>query len=256
MALNVDFGKTAQDYATHRAGFPDAFVSALSNCGVEWNAKTLVDLGTGTGTLARGFAQRGARVTGIDPSEPMLEQARALARSQQVEAEFRVGRAEATGLASDSVDVVCAGQCWHWFDRSLAAAECRRILKPGGTLVIAHFDWIPLPGNVIAATEALIVEHNPNWRFAGGNGVYGRWFADLSLAGFDDIRSHSHDESVPYSHEAWRGRIRASAGIAASLPPEAVERFDCEHAELLARDFSHEPLQTLHRVFFIVAHSG
>jgi SAM-dependent methyltransferase len=254
--MDIDFGKTAEDYATYRAGFPDSFYAAVEREGVQPRGAALVDLGTGTGTLARGFAKRGARVIGIDPAEPLLAQARLLAEREKLIAEFRAGRAEETGLADDSADIVCAGQCWHWFDRPRAAREVLRLLRPGGTLLIAHFDWIPLSGNVVDATEALIREHNPEWKMSGGHGLYGKWFADLSNAGFTDLRSHSHDEFVPYSHEAWRGRIRASAGISASLSPEAVERFDRAHAKLLAERFPQEPLMTHHRVFFLLARAS
>ena len=54
---------------------------------------------------------------------------------------------------------------------------------------------------------------------------------------------------VPFSHADWRGRIRASAGIRASLPPEAVERFDIELAAVLAERFPDEPLAVPHRVW-------
>ena len=60
---------------------------------------------------------------------------------------YRVATAEATGLVSVSYDVVSAGQCWHWFDRQSAAAEARRLLRPGGAVLICHFDWLPLPGS-------------------------------------------------------------------------------------------------------------
>lgn len=56
---------------------------------------------------------------------------------------------------------------------------------------------------------------------------------------------------MPYSREGWLGRIRASAGVAASLPPDAVERFNTAHREMLARDFPDEPLQIPHRVFVV-----
>jgi SAM-dependent methyltransferase len=249
----VDFGKTATDYATFRAGFPPSFYLWLERYGVPISGKQVVDLGTGTGTLARGFAQRGARVIGIDPSVPLLDQAGKLATIENLKIDFIEGTAEKTSLDDRSVDIVCAGQCWHWFDRPRTALECRRILKSNGVVVVAHFDWIPLPGNVVEATETLIRAHNPNWKMHGGNGVHGRWFADLSAAGFVDLLSHSHDELVPYSHEAWRGRIRASAGIAASLSPEAVAKFDEEHARILREKFPEEPLQTHHRVFFLIA---
>ena len=72
-----------------------------------------------------------------------------------------------------------AGTCWHWFERSRAAEEAKRVLRPNGVLVIAHFDWLPLPGSVVEAAEALILAHNPAWTMAGGCGIHWRWFADL-----------------------------------------------------------------------------
>src|SRR5215468_8180096 len=75
-SLEPDFGATAADYATHRAGFPDSFFARLAALGIGVGGQQLVDVGTGTGTLARGFARRGCRVIGIDPKEAMLAQAR------------------------------------------------------------------------------------------------------------------------------------------------------------------------------------
>ena len=158
--MKVDFGDTAEDYATFRAGFPKGLFERLVALEVGRSGQRLLDLGTGTGTLARGFASRGCTVTGLDPSGPLLDQARKLAHHDGVAVEFVVGWAEGTGLPESSFDVVTAGQCWHWFDRPRAAIEVRRLLAPGGRLIIAHFDWLPLPGNVVEATEVLQQETN------------------------------------------------------------------------------------------------
>ncbi len=249
--MKIDFGRTVDDYGTHRAGFPPSFYDALGGEGIAIAGRHAIDLGTGTGTLARGLAARGALVIGIDPSDTMLDEARRLARADALAIDFRRATAEETGLAAASADLVSAGQCWHWFDRPRAARECRRLLRPDGLLVIAHFDWIPLPGNVVEATEQLIRQHNPRWLLHGGSGLYGLWFADLAAAGFFDLRSRSFDEDVLYSHAAWRGRIRASAGVGASLSPAAVAVFDAAHAAMLAERFADEPLHVHHRVFFV-----
>ena len=250
--MKVDFGDTAEDYATFRAGFPKGLFDRLVALEVGRSGQRLLDLGTGTGTLARGFASRGCTVTGLDPSGPLLDQARKLAHHDGVAVEFVVGWAEGTGLPESSFDVVTAGQCWHWFERAAAAAECRRVLRPGGALAICYFDWIPLPGNVVAATEALIMTHNPEWAFSGGTGMHPECASDVAQAEFEHIETLSFDVSVPYTHEAWRGRIRASAGIAASLPADAVAAFDRELAALLSRDYPSDPLAVPHRVWALV----
>ena len=244
-----DFGRTAGDYAKHRAGFPPRFFDELRSRGIGVAGQRVLDLGTGTGTVARGLALGGAEVTGLDPSEPLLEQARELDRQAEVSITYVVATAEETGLPGGSFDVITAGQCWHWFDRPRAASEVMRLLKPGGWLVIAHFDWIPLPGNVVQATEELIRQHNPDWKLGGGNGIHARWLEDAAVAGFRDLETFSFDLDVPYSHEAWRGRIRASAGVAASLAPAAVEAFDRDLAALLTPCFPDDPLAVLHRTW-------
>lgn len=252
-AGSVDFGKTAKDYARHRAGFPAELFERLDRFGVGRPGQRVLDLGTGTGTVARSLALRGCAVTAIDPSAVMLEQAAPLDQEAGVRIDYRVGKAEETGLPAESFDVVTAGQCWHWFDAPRAAAEVRRLLVPGGTAVICNFDWIPLPGNVVDLSEKLIEKHNPAWRMGGFHGIHAQNIKPLAIAGFTAIETFSFDLAVPYTHEAWRGRIRASAGVSATLSPEAVAAFDAEHGAALAASFPADPFAVPHRCFAIVA---
>jgi len=83
--------------------------------------------------------------------------------------------------------------------------------------------------------------------------MYPSWALDVAGAGFGGIETFSYDLEVTYSHEAWRGRIRASAGVAASLPQEAVECFDTSHKEMLTARFPSDPLLVPHRVWALVA---
>lgn len=247
--MRIDFGRTVADYAHHRAGFPDALFERLAAHGIGGPGVRVVDLGTGTGSLGLGFARRGAAVAALDISAEMLAETRNRAGALGLNVGIFQAPAERTGLPAGSFDVVAAGQCWHWFDRAAAAAEARRLLAPGGRLAICHFDWIPLPGTVVAATERLIEQHNPAWTMGGGSGLYPAWLGDATGAGFLDLETFSFDVTVAYTHEAWRGRIRASAGIGGSLPAAAIAAFDSAHADLLAREFPHDPLSVPHRVF-------
>ncbi|QDF01981.1 methyltransferase [Myxococcus xanthus] len=256
--MQVDFGRTSSDYVRHRAGFPEAFFERLDKEGLLRQGLRAVDLGTGTGTVARGLAQRGAVVTGLDVSADMLDAARGLAAGMGLGIDFRQAPAENTGLPSQAFDLVVAGQCWHWFDRPAAAREAARLLVPGGRLVIAHFDWLPLPGNVVEATEWLIERFNPGAPapfvpLSQSSGVYPPWFRDAAEAGFTRLTSFSFDVSVSYSHRAWRGRIRASAKVGASMPATTVSRFDAALADLLAGSFPADPLDIPHRVFALLA---
>ena len=251
--MEVNFGLTAADYGRFRAGFPASLFARLEVAGVIAPGLRVLDLGTGTGSLGRGFARRGCRVVGLDLSPDLIAEARRRDAEAGVASLYLAGSANQVGLVDAAFDIVAAGQCWHWFDRAAAAREALRLLKPRGRLVIAHFDWIPLPGNLVAATEDLIRDHNPGWAFGGGTGLHPDWLADAAVAGFEEIETFSYDEAVPYSHEAWRGRIRASAGVGASLPPARVSAFDEALAALMAERFPDDPQIVPHRVFCLAA---
>ena len=91
--MKIDFGITATDYAKHRAGFPISLFNRLSEYGIGLPGQIIVDLGTGTGTLARGFATRGAKAIGIDPSVSLVEQAKQLDQAAQVQVDYYIATA-------------------------------------------------------------------------------------------------------------------------------------------------------------------
>lgn len=70
----------------------------------------------------------------------------------------------------------------------------------------------------------------------------------LDLGGFTDVDSFSYVVDVPFTHEAWRGRIRTGNGVGLALDPEQVERFDSDLVRLLAEEFPGD-LSVAHRVF-------
>lgn len=95
----------------------------------------VVDVGMGTGLVSREIlkiTQEPQRLVGVDPSPGMMKQARL---SQPLEC--RVGRAEDIPVESASADFVVMGYALrHIADFGAAAAEFRRVLKPGGRLLI------------------------------------------------------------------------------------------------------------------------
>jgi len=244
----IDFGRTAVDYERHRPGFPESFFDRLVRNRWIGTGDRALDLGTGTGSLALGFAARGLEVTGIDIAPELLEVARRTAVERQLSAHFVEGRAEATGQDDAGFDLVSAGQCWWWFDADRTIAEVKRILAPGGRLLICDFSYVPLPGNVAGRTEDLILQHNPGWPKAGWRGVHPEQVQALDRGGFRHVESFSYVTNVAFTHAGWRGRIRTCNGVGSALSADQVRRFDTELAELLAREFQGE-LCVPHRVF-------
>lgn len=268
-----DFGRTALDYAAYRAPFPPELFERLIGLGVGRKGQRVLDIGTGTGMLAREFARAGCDVTGLDPSPELVEEARKLDSQAGVSVSYVQGVAEDTRLADSAFEAVTAAVCWHWFDGDQAAREIRRILVPGGALAIVHFDWLATPGSVAADSMELIQRSLPSrpvrslardafyfvarrvkaeWVGAEGTGIHPDRLATLARNGFERLESFSFDVGIEYSHQAWRGRLRSHASLGASKSPEIVARADEALAEMLRAHHPSDPLEVMHRIFVVV----
>ncbi len=129
------FSSRVENYAKYRPTYPTAVIDILAeNCGLAPNS-TIADLGSGTGILSELFLRNGNRVIGIEPNAAMRAYAEQdLSQFEQFQSVD--GTAEATSLASASVDFVTAAQAFHWFERSKAKVEFARVLRPGGWVVL------------------------------------------------------------------------------------------------------------------------
>jgi hypothetical protein len=96
----------------------------------------LLDIGTGPGLLAIGFAPYAGHVTAIDPEPAMLAAARrAMARAGQT-VHLIEGRAEDLPAEAGCFDVVTVGRALHWIDRAAFGSLFARLVAPDGALVI------------------------------------------------------------------------------------------------------------------------
>ena len=114
---------------------------ALAIAPAAGGAPEVLEIGCGTGALTRRLLQRGARVTALDQSPAMLEQARAhIAEAPSGRAELLERTAsEIDALPADSFDAVAASLCLSEMSRSerrFVLTEARRRLRPGGRLVV------------------------------------------------------------------------------------------------------------------------
>ena len=246
----LDPGQDVATFSGYRAGFPDSLAERLRRFGFGLPGQRVLDLCCGHGDLAQMFATAGCRVVALDSSATMLEHARRTCAGLDVD--FVEAKAEASGLADASFDAIIAGQCWHCLERRRAAAEMARRVKPGGLLAIAHFDWVPLPGNVVAAAEEVIRKWNPVWPMGGGTGIYPQWLGDMAVAGIGELESFSCDVAAAHARQDWRARLRGTVGIAGRLSPQLIHDFDLDLGRMLDTRFPSEPLMVPHRLWVAV----
>jgi SAM-dependent methyltransferase len=133
------FSNRVGDYIRYRPSYPCALLDLLTReCGLR-SAHVIADVGSGTGLLSKLFLDHGNRVYGVEPNAEMRaggeEYLRGYGNFTSVN-----GSAEETTLSPASVDFISAGQAFHWFNAARASREFRRILRPGGWVVVAWQD--------------------------------------------------------------------------------------------------------------------
>jgi SAM-dependent methyltransferase len=178
------FSSRVEDYIRYRPSYPAQTIQWLAaECGLAPESR-IADIGCGTGILARLFLDAGCEVFGVEPNPDMRAGA-----ERQLAGEPRFhsidGRAEAIALPDSSVDFVTAGQAFHWFDPRAARTEFRRILKPGGWVVLIWNERLVTPG-ILTDYEDLLQRLSTD---------YGR---------VDHRRIDSAEIARFFGHDAWR----------------------------------------------------
>jgi SAM-dependent methyltransferase len=231
---SIDWSKTSSDYGAHRPGPPASFYARLQALGVGLSGQRILDLGTGTGLLARQFARQGCIASGTDIADNQIAEAIQLAASEGLAVDFHVASSDQQPYPDHSFDCITAMQCWLYFPREATIAEVKRLLKPNGVLMTSHFSWLKSKSEIARASEALVLKFNPVWGGANYSGV-------VPLDGYklqSDFVSQAmfwYDEDIAFTRESWRGRMRACRGTGATLAPDELARFDAEHEALLEK---------------------
>lgn len=123
------------------------------------DAVKVLDVGTGTGFFAILLSKEGYEVHGIDLTEAMIDEAKAIAKTHHSSATFSVMDAQELSFQEDSFDVVVARNVtWTLPNPEKAYKEWLRVLKPGGVLLNFDADY---------AKEVRCLESNQGFKPSG-----------------------------------------------------------------------------------------
>jgi SAM-dependent methyltransferase len=229
--LAETFGDVADAYDRGRPGYPGELADLLTRrLGVGPGVRVL-DVGAGTGKLTRTLLATGADVLAAEPVEDM----RRLLGNVLPPERILDATAEALPLERASLDVVAAGDAFHWFDGARALDELARVLRPGGELVMAwHAPFPSESGTWRAELQRLLRSvrgDHPYFVKEHGRAVFREHDAfgplrnvrvthhhEVDRGGLvDHVRSISYVAALP--REQWEDVLSATREIADSAPP-------------------------------------
>jgi SAM-dependent methyltransferase len=157
------FSSRVDDYVRYRPRYPQAIYDLLRDDLAIGAGSVVADVGSGTGIFCEPLLVAGCTVFGVEPNAEMRGAAeRLLARHQNFHSVN--GSAEATTLPDGTADLVACAQAFHWFDGPRAAAEFRRIARPGGAVAIVWNQRRTTAQGFLADYERLLVTYGTDYQ--------------------------------------------------------------------------------------------
>lgn len=228
MTERSKFDTVAANYAAGRPDYPAELYDTLERVlGRPLAGADAVDLGAGTGIASRQLARRGATVTAIELSGPMLAQ---LAATSPGVRPVR-GSATAVPLRANCADLVTCAQAWHWMDPALAIPEFVRILRPGGVFA-AWWNQTHRDSEWEHEQELRIEAADPNWRQVSG--PYGKRDAEFGENAGLSVQTHAFGWERTVALDQHLENL-VSKSYVALLPDR--ERFLATEREILSAQF-------------------
>ena len=235
------FSSRVSDYISSRPSYPSSIVPLLQ---IHFNLPQdahIVDLGSGTGILSALFLRElescpSLRVSGLEPNKDMREAGEELLQKDMEAGRFTSldATAETTGLQDHSVDLILAGQAFHWFDVPKTRAECLRILKKGGHSGVAlvwndrrgvqdapqrlaaagedinQVDYDKLDSPVTSAYELLLVKRGTDYKDIDHHRKVDKKALD-TFFGPKGFKVKSFENPYKLTHEQLKGRLLSSS---------------------------------------------
>ena len=203
------FSDRVEDYVRYRPHYPAAVIACLAEVYGFVPSWVVADIGSGTGISAEPFLTNGNRVFAVEPNEDMRHKAEELLGGYERFVSVD-GTAEATALVESSVELLVAGQAFHWFDAVRSRVEFMRVLKPGGVVALIWNERL-MESPFEAAYEALILQYASDYKT-----INHKHIADPQIADFfapAAFRLDQFDNEQLFDLAGLKGRLLSSSYI-------------------------------------------
>jgi SAM-dependent methyltransferase len=217
----------------YRPPYPAAVFDRLAGL-IADEPRAVLDIGCGTGFLARPLAMRGFRVDAVDVSAAMIEEGKRLPGGDHPGLTWIMGRAEDAPLQPPYA-LVTAGASLHWMDWAVVLPRLADVLTPGGVLAIVDVEtaW---PSGLLPWRQQLgelIRRYTTVKEWAPGFDL----MAELQRCGLFRSLGRVQTPPEPFVQsaedyvESWHGRATLSR---ARMGPEDAAAFDAAIRQMVA----------------------
>jgi SAM-dependent methyltransferase len=225
---------TAADYDSFRFSYAEALIEFVRQEVALDGAGRLVDLGTGTGQVARALRPFFAHVVAVDPEPDMIEFGRARSERDDDGIRWLLGRAEDVDFPLGSIDAVASGNAFHRFDRPAVVKKAGDWLAPDGAIVLLWSDSAWSGSEPWQRGLSRVVE---DWLARSGAGarIPAGWerkeYPDevvLTEAGFDRLVQHDVAVRHEWTVDAIVGFLRATSFASRAALGQQLESFEAD----------------------------
>ena len=220
------FGAEAGRYDRARPSYPGALVERIVAASP---GRRVLDVGCGTGIVARLFQAAGCDVLGVDPDARMAGHARE--RGLEVE----VATFETWATNGRAFDTVVSGQAWHWVDPVAGAAKAAAALRPGGRFAVFRNVFQP-PAGLGKAIAAVYRRVLSDLLADLPSGRWDRPFLEIyetmaaktadgmrQAAAFSEPEQWRYAWERPYTRDEWLEQVPTFGGFG-RIPPDQQEQ--------------------------------
>ena len=202
------FSDRVSNYVRYRPGYPPALLDLVRRETGLTPAWTIADLGSGTGISTELFLKSGNTVHAIEPNDAMRSAAVERLASRYPNFHSVPGTAEATTLASASIDLAAAFQAFHWFDLDKTPAELARILRPPAWLLLVFNRRKTAGSPFLEGYESVIQQYSADYHAVRHERIKDAELRRVLPSGY---ATHSLPNQQLFDFDGLRGRVLSSS---------------------------------------------
>jgi SAM-dependent methyltransferase len=207
------FSLRVADFARYRPTYAAGVIDVLVRRVGLGPQTAAADVGAGTGIATALLLARGCTVFAVEPNADMRKVAEQRLAADYPDTFRSVdGRAEATTLPDDSVDLAVCAQAFHWFDAQGTATEFKRILRRGGHVAVLRNERSRTASPFLRGYDDLLTRHSQDYR-EHAQKHRGLDEAQLTALFHGEVERHAQPNDQVLDWIGFRGRVMSASYV-------------------------------------------